>query len=637
MKDNLIHYEGGEVLATDEPLTVESLLIPFNEVGRTNIGRFQVAAGDIRLPSVASTVAHNLDHTPQEVVGSGSSYVERAEGVFARIKFDDTDEGRAAYADAISPTGKRRKVSAEFGPVIIKAGRIANPGVPKLWGHASVEAGAFPSAQVLAADTPDEAVPPAPEDTDNGEHLALEAQALPEDITVTTTAGDSAVYTPEAAPAADNPEGEVIVTATAPGAPAPAIPQTVLASAPQTPAPATTQPREVELQQIYAAFAAVKSNPYDSDARQVLAALTDIKFDGSGALPTTGVLRPNWVGKIEQGIPYVREYIGLGNLGTDISAGGKSGFVSSRGTSGAPIAGPANVPNGGNWAGNKTEINSYGGFTDVKSSFFRRFAEGNDIGREFFDLPGGAPAIEDFLTNLVEDHAYWSDMWALYDINTAAGAPVAPKTYPTDYPAALGQLLQGILAVKARKSNGRRDVPTFAIANEEAYEALVYAAGGEQHLPAFVSIAVSTNSEGTVDGSVQVVQGDTGITGSASVVVGAKRAIEFDELAGGPLHIDALELSKGGVDRAVHGYLQTFHVRPEGVVRIGTPETRANSTAYPLGRLIKASTVVYRVIGNTASGFAGTIAGGTTGGSAPTAPSVGDTVNDGTAVLLRLA
>jgi hypothetical protein len=385
---------------------------------------------------------------------------------------------------------------------------------------------------------------------------------------------------------------------------------------------------------VFAAFASYRANPYDQDAHQVLASLTDLKFDGSGALPAAGVLRPNWLGPLYQGIPYVREYAGLANLGTDISAGGKSGYVTKRGTSGAPISGPAGVPNGGNWAGNKTEINSYGAHTDVKSSFLRRFAEGNDIARELFDLPGGAEQVESALKQLVEDHLYWSDTWALYDIGTAAGAPVAAGTYPTDYPPALGQLIQGILAVKKRKSDGRRDVPTFAIANDEAYEALVYAAGGEQHLPAFVQIAVSTNSAGTVDGSVQVVQGDTGITGSASVIVGAKLGLELDELAGGPLHIDALELAKGGVDRAIHGYLQTFHVRPDAFVRIGTPEARANSTEYPLGRVFKASTTVYRVVANNSNALKMTA---TTGASAPSAPAVGATVDDGDATLLRLA
>jgi hypothetical protein len=387
-----------------------------------------------------------------------------------------------SLADATDPNGSRRKVSAEFGPAVIKAGKLV-AGHAKLWGSALVAAGAFPSAQVLAEDTPD--APPAEEVTAEGEHIALEVPALPADITATTPAGDSAVYTPDAAPAEGNPtEGESNVTAVLAGAQV--VPPTLAPVA-----PVTTQPRPVDLNQVYAAFATLRANPYDADATQVPAALTDIKISGSNALPASGVINPNWLGQLYDGVSYEREYINLGNLGTNITAGGKKGFKVKRGTSGSPIAGPDGIPNGGTWPGNKAEINSYNGFTSTGESFRRNFAVGNDIAREFYDLPGGAEVVEAFLKLFIEDYLYWSDMWALYDIGTSAGAPVAAETYPTDYPAALGQLIQGILAVKARKADGRRDVPTFAIANDVAYKELVYAAGGAEHLPEFVSIALS--------------------------------------------------------------------------------------------------------------------------------------------------
>lgn len=591
----LIEYEGGEVLASLEERTITGLLIPFNEEGRTNVGRFQVEAGTVDLPSDPSVVSLNTDHDRTNVVGRASRIWQEARGVMATFSIAKTPEGDAALADATNPTGKRRKLSAEFGPAVIKAGKLV-AGHARLWGAARVEAGAFPSAQVLAADTPEPAA-----------------------VTPITPAAE-----PAAAPAeATNTEGASTVTATEvlAGAPAPAIvPNTLAAPA------ARAEGRPIDARNVFASIAALKTNPGDNDARQVLAALTDVKFDGSGALPATDVLRPNWLGQLYDGIPYVREYISLAALGTNITAAGKKGFKVRRGTSGAPIASPAGIPNGGNWQGNKTEINSYGGFTQTQGSSLRRFAVGEDIAREFYDLPGGAEVIEAFLKLVIEDHLYWSDTWALFDLGTAAGAPVAAGTYPTNYPASLGMLIQGILAVKARKGDGRRDVPTFAIANEQAYSDLVFAAGGEQNLPAFVNIAISTNSAGTVDGNVQVVQGDTGITGSASVMVGAKRAVEFDELSGGPLIINALDLVNGGVDRAVHGYLQTFPVREEAVVLIGTADARANSTAVSLGQVIKASSTVYRVVG-----------AGTTGASAPTAPAIGSTVTDGTATLLRLA
>ena len=147
-----------------------------------------------------------------------------------------------------------------------------------------------------------------------------------------------------------------------------------------------------------------------------------------------------------------------------------------------------------------------------------------------------------------------------------------------------------------------------------------------EKIPEFIKFSANTDGTGVADGDVVLVNGDTGITDTASVLIGARKAIQFDELANGPLHVDALNIAQGGIDKAVHGYLQTFIVRPEAVTTIGTPDTRANSTVYSAGRLIKASAVVYRVSG-----------AGTTGSSAPTAPAVDATVADGTATLLRLA
>jgi hypothetical protein len=567
---DLIEFEGGDVLANLDERTITGLLLPYGEEGRTNIGRFTVEAGAVELPADPIVVGINTDHDRPAVVGRATRVWEEPAGVMATFKIAETPAGDAALADAIDPNGTRRKLSAEFGPAMIKAGKLV-AGTARLWGAALVERGAFPSAQVLAEDTPEPPVAetPAPEPTEAA-HIGVELAVLPDDITVTTPAGDSAVYTPDATPAEVNPEGGSTVTATEVLAGAPAsVPPTMLATAPA----ATTEPRTPSMRDVLASIAEVKSNPHAADALQVLAALTDIKLTGSGSLPgSTSLLQPNWLGQLYQGVPYEREYIGLGTLGTDISAAGKKGFKISRGTSGTPILGPAGIPNGGAWAGNKAEINSYNGFTTSATSTLNRFAVGNDIAREFYDLPGGTEFIEAFLKLVLEDHLYWSDTLALTTIVGAAGAAVAPVTYPTDYPGALGKLIQGVLAVKARKSDGRRDVPTFAIANEKAYAELVYATGGDQNLPAFVNIAVSTDRSGTVDGTVKVVQGDIGIDDTTAVIVGASKAIEFDELAGGPLLVDALDLAKGGIDKAVHGYLQTFVVRSEAIVKIGVAD-----------------------------------------------------------------
>ena len=561
--------EGFEVLASDpDNREVTVRLIPFGEVGRTNAGLFEVQAGIIDLPADPSVVSLNLDHDRFAPVGRATRIWEEPQGIMARFAFARTPQGDAAFADAINPEGKRRRVSAEF-KVGIKAGRAVKPGV--LAAAALLEAGAFPSAMVLAADTPDISEPvPESSSTSSYTDRFTDAEGVEwervSESTSTTTVTKVGESDPDDTEENANPKGESEVTATA-------IPATQRGNAPA----ATTQERGTDLTAILAAMADVNAarrtgRPADDAAVAVLAALSDIKISGAGALPVGGgVIRENWVGQLYQGIPYERQYITLGTLGTNITAGGKKGYTLERGTSGSPVE-----HFDGTWSGNKTAIPSGVGFTASKASELFRFAFGVDIAREFFDLPGGAEVIEAFLRLIVEDHLVWSDEIARQTWVTVAGAPVAPKTYPGvdghDYAGALGQLIQGILAVKAKKADGRRDLPTFAIANELAYEQLVYTP--KDLVPEFVNFTANTANVGdvaTADG-LRVVLGDTGVEATASVIVGSSKAVEFDELAGGPLHIDALDIARGGVDKAVHGYLQRFIVRPEAVVHIGVAD-----------------------------------------------------------------
>ncbi len=605
-----IHIEGGEVLASLDDRTITGLLIPYGEMGRTNVGMFEVEAGAVRLPADPTVVTLNLDHDRFEPVGYASRVWETEAGVMATFAIANTPEGDAALADARDPKGKRRRLSGEFRTGI--RNRKATGG--KLSGGALVERGAFPSAMVLAADTPeaegdiissDRSVSLYTDEDGKSYRRVYESQTTVQPIDSTDTTD-----TPSAT---DTPKEELSVTASA-------VPATQRAGAPTGPTTDTTDgPSYAD---VMAAFAAVRSplllGSARTDAEGVLAALSDITSD----LAAGGeVARPTWLGQLYQGIPYEREYIVLGTLGTAITFAGKQGYTLHRGTSGAPVN-----KLGEEWAGNKTPIASGVGFTKAQQSSLVRWAFGADIAREFFDLPGAEEAVEAFFRLVLEDHLIWSDTKALETWRIVAGNPVAAKVFPDvdghDYASALGMVIQGILAIKAKKADGRRDTPTFIIANEKAYEELIYTP--KDLIPEFVNFTASTDWQGSGDGLVLVV-GDTGITTTPSVIVGSGKAVEFDELPGGPLRIDALDLAKGGVDRAIHGYLQIFIVRAEAVVHIGTADTRANATAYDVGDLAKVAAVVYQA----------TVAGVSSGAN-PTAPAVGATVVDGGVTWKRL-
>ncbi|HWK27425.1 MAG TPA: hypothetical protein VNS09_12730 [Solirubrobacter sp.] len=661
-----IQIDAGTLEFSAEDQTATGLLVPFGVEARSNIGRFTVQAGAFEIPADLTGASLNLEHERERVAGGMTRVWEQPEsGIYASFKFADTPLGRAAFADARS--GKRKHLSVEAADVKIRDGQATSG---RVFAAALVEEPAFAGATLLAAkDTPErtttmsaprttgkrrsiipastllaetapgEEIDAEVEATDE-ETVEVSADALPDEIVVETPEGD-VVYTPD--PDADPEEVSATVQARAARRGAPVrrpVPATLLGGAPRRGA-AKTRARGPEPRQIFAAINRARLNAATSDDLTLLAsanprlsgdpatlfaALSDVKVSGAGSLPIGGhAIQPSWVGQLYQGLEYERQYVPLGKTGTDISIEGKKGYKVHRGTSGAPVDTYAPTST---WAGNKSAIASGTGWTQESASTLARFAWGADIAREFSDLPGGAEVLEAFFKLIAEDYLIWSDDVALDAWQIASGAPVDPATskYSANYPAAVGQVIQGILAVKARKSDYRRDLPTFGILNEIAYEQIAYAAGGEENMPAFVKLVLSTNADGQADGDVQLVLGETGIDDTASVIVGAQRAIEFDELPGGPLHIDALEIAKGGIDRAIHGYLQTFEVRPEAVVRVGTPAARANTTAYTYGQLVKASAVVYRCV-----------AAGTSAGSAPSAPAVGATVTDGTVTWLRLA
>lgn len=628
-----IQIEGGEVLANLEERTITGRLIPFGEEGRTNVGRFMVEAGALDISDAIadpSIISLNLDHDPTRNVGRATRVWQQADGVYCSWAIARTRDGDTALADALDParTAGRKRVSGEFGPAVIRAGKLV-AGRAKLWGSGLVPMGAFPGAMVLAADTPDseesevvegEVINTNHTDEVYTDETGREYRRIYDSETVDTGDGTQTITTITETTSdntntdpteSDDNEEELTVTAAA-------IPTTQRTGAPG----ATTAQRGPSKRDVFAAIATFR-DPEAVDraaATRVLAALSDIT--APALLDGGKVARPLWMDQIYQGIPYVREYVGLGNLGNDITLGGKEGYTLHRGTPAAP----ANRL-GGTWAGNKSAIASGTGFTKSHESFLQRYAFGADVGRELFDLDGGAGAIAAFFGLVAEDELQWSDERALETWRMVGGLPVANKAYPAvagnDYPTSLGQVIQGILAVKAKKADKRRDVPTFIIANEIAYEQLIYTP--KDLVPEFVNFTASTDWQGTGDG-LRLVVGDTGITSTSSVIVGAGLAVDFDELSGGPLRIDALDIAKGGVDQALHGYLQTFIKRSEAVVHVGTSDARANTFAYEVGDLAKAGAATYQAV-----------AAGTSDAAAPAAPAVGETVTDGTVTWKRLA
>ncbi|CAG7618405.1 hypothetical protein ACFPZL_01135 [Leucobacter soli] len=565
-----IIIDGGTLTASRQDRVVRGLLLPYREECRSNIGRFSFAPGVVEIPQDLTGMSLNIEHERERVVGAVTELRETPAGILATFSIAKTPAGDAALSDI--EAGRRVHLSAEVAGVKVKDGKgIAG----SLFAAGLVEKPAFPSATLLAAeDTSDDEDDP--QGGDDTETTHSESEYVDEDGNVwrmvvdteTETDGDTTTTTTTVVEeVTENPDETTDTEEEEDPMPA------TLAAKAKTPTPPRGRTRQRpsiadDLPTLYATVAQARAG--DQQALTLLAALTDTKISGTGALPGAGVLQESWQGQLWQGKSYDRKYINQGTLGTNISAAGKSGFKMARGTKASP-----KTKLGGDWAGNKTELPTGTANAEKFGSTLARWAFAGDIAREFFDLPGGAELIEAMFRLIAEDYAIWSDEKALATFLKLAGAPVAPKTYPSEYNDSLGMLLQGILAVKRAK-----DEPSFAIVNSTAYEQLLYTP--HEKVPEFVSFDITTELRGTADaGKVYVVEAADSYfvdadddplvdEGEPAVLVGAKAGVEFDELGEVPFTIDALEIAKGGVDRATHGYLQTFEIRPESFVLIGS-------------------------------------------------------------------
>ena len=642
-----IQFDAGTLLAADDDnLELTYALVPHGEKCRSNLGEFEVGIGMFSIPEDLTGMAVNLDHKREHPVAAFVGLKDQADTMLARFRFAKSPEGRAAYADAKDPNGKRRHVSVEARDVVIRAGKAI---AGRVFGAALVERPAFPSATLLAAaaDTePASSYESHSEDeyTDGDGKKWKRVYDSETDVSTTTEPDGSTTTTytstsVEATTPIDAQPDDDDTSNTDTEEDAVGVPNTLTAGK----APATTQARPVELRTLFAAMGRARVRMASDEDMTLLgeasrglagspetisstltAALSDITISGTDSLPVGGAaIQPNWVGQLESGQTYERIYVPLAKTGTDITAEGKKGYKVKRGTAGAPVNSYAET---GDWDGNKEDIGSGTGFTAPFTSQLHRFAFGNDIAREFIDLPGGAEVLAAWFALIREDHLVWSDERARRAWISMAGSPVAVSgSIPTEYPAALGVVMQALRAVAKPKADLRRDKATFVIVNDAAAEQIDFTPF--EHIPEYIKFSWNLDRSDLKAGDVVLVNGDNGITAAPAALAGASYALELDELAGGPLWIDALNIAQGGIDKAIHGYLQEFQVRPEAVKLVGTPDTRANSTAYPVGRILTF---------DSGKKFRVTVAG-TSAGSAPTAPAVGATVADGTATLLRLA
>lgn len=579
MNDPVI-IDAGTLEFSEEDLTASGLLVPYGVKCRSNLGEFEVGTGAFTLPADTTGAALNTEHKRENVVGAIAKVWEQPEGIMGTFAFARTDEGRQAFADA--KAGKRKNLSAEVANVVIRAGRAISG---RLFGAALVERPAFAGATLLAAEDTDipaaaETVPSefdSPERSSSSQYVTeftdehgTKWRRLEENVSTTTV---TKITDEDPAEPPAETEGETM-NASAPGT-VPAVPSTLLATAPGQSAEEIT--KAYELGTIFASIAAVKSGAPDKhEAETLLAALADIKVNAAGGLTTaaSGVIQPAWVGKVWQGRTYARKFIDLVVHEYGINVSGRKGWMLDQGTG---LVQP--------WAGNKTEIASGNGSTSVISATRRAYGWAADIAREFWDLEGGQEVVAAFIQGVVDSYAKITDIDALRDILGAASGSVNRETgvitrdksgivpasidYPAEYPDAMGLVIDAIDDV-----TDADDDPGFVLVNGAAWRQLRFTP--KDLVPEYVTFAVRGDGTGTGDGVIvkrapDAQFAEAGFDNTApAVVAGAHNAIEFREQGKTPINLDALDIARGGIDKAVIGYLETFVVRPEALSARGT-------------------------------------------------------------------
>ncbi|MCM3779867.1 hypothetical protein [Microbacterium hydrocarbonoxydans] len=558
--------EAGLFSRVEDTRTVKGLLLPFGELSRPSLSKTEpvmFSASSVTIPRDPSAVTLNDEHDRFNPIGRATSLEVTDAGVVAEFSIFNTDEGDAYLANPA-----KRKLSAEMGSLVRKG---VNAIRSRLTGAAVCTEGAFESAALFALapgvteeDASDES------DTDNAltpdenGHLAVLSTTLPEDIAVSTPEGETATYTPDSAPVdEETPEKEETMTASAAG---------------QTPAPLLTNPvtepaKELDMHAVFSAMASVKAGVQVEDSETALFELADITTTGAGALPAEGVIQPAWVGKLWQGKEYVRKYLPLNNhTFGPIEIGGRAGFR---------LDGTENLVQKTN--GEKIELPTGSATTSKRSSTRDRFGYAADVAAEWSYLSGGAEVLESFWKGVANSYAKVTDLEALAtmyrvasrDEGAALSRLVAPGSLPAGTPAnsqyypGVVQLIQAIEAI-----TDADDDPAWAVVNPVLWQQLIFTP--KDLLPEFVSLAVGVGTgEANVDGKVTVRKApQSAFIGTKAtdpqVMAGSKNAIEFRELGTTPIQIDALNVAKFGVDRATVGFLETFVVRPEATVLIGT-------------------------------------------------------------------
>lgn len=523
-----VKIEAGSLYANQQERVVTGLLLPYNEIGKSNIGRFTVAPGSVTIPD-PDVVTLNVQHDHETPVGRAIELTDTPAGIVGTFKVANTPEGDTVLAEIAS--GERSKLSAEVKNVVIRAGKAVGG---LLFGAAVVVEGAFPSAALYAelAEDTQEGEENVSEDTlkatvldvipdpeGNVEEIVVDdvpEQVLVDVVNPADGSVEQTVFVPETQPT--NTQGDTPMGA---------------ATAPETLQAAKSAPVSESLTTVVSQLASAAKSGSRSlfaeiaqrdDARAVtslFAALSDVEYDsvGSAGINTH---QPQWLGELWTGRTYERKFIPL------ISSGSMTALTMNawRWTTKPAVS---------VWDGNKAAVPSNVPATESFEVTGVRYAGAHDWAREFRDF-GRTDVIESALRGMVESYAKVTDLATINVLKAGATDVVATGT------TAFERIMDGVEAVLPTAT------PTFAVIATDLYRELILTTNQD----ALAYLNAGLGLEGGNLAGFSIVPSDQLYPGT--VLVGAREAAISFELSGAPIRVEAENVAQGGFDMGLFGY-----------------------------------------------------------------------------------
>lgn len=523
-----------------EDRTVSGMVLPFNEVGRTNKGKVKARKGTLQLaPIVTLNTQHDGVH-----IGLKAELREEDDGWHGAFKVHEGPQGDALLAEV--KANKRNMFSVEIPDVVIRAGEIVAGTISSV---AAVAAGAFPSALMAAdagdlpADLPDWYMP-SESTSSSSEEIVVDGVTYVR----TTTSTNKTTVTPKGDPAPTEEEENMgnendSTTEAMPGLAA------ALAQLGLTPAGnANKGPAKLNARD---AFKAISSKHRETGSLEAaLAQVThdDGDNDGDG---TGEVSAPQgWLGEVWKETPYVRRFAPLISQGI-LTNWREVGFR------------VVTKPRVADYAGNLAEVPTGGMTVEPADWHVDRLAHGADIDRRYVDF-NDSEILEAFVAAQVQSYEEVIDEKVEAFIAAEANVEAAGEFIPEMPPGIVG-VVDGALALIADRFR-----PTAAIMGADLYRRVLLTR--KEDVSAYLTEAFGLE-EGSELGFRIVPSSLPAYAGKVAVF--DKSTLRVKELGGeSPVRVQAEKPANGGQTLAVFGYYSLQNLK-DGGARLVTPALAA--------------------------------------------------------------